>query len=174
MPYVWNNSIERKTPLKAKTLTKRVPGTARSERLVYEPGGGRVARTCKQCGKVFTAWRSAMGKACSDRCARLLRRTKVDRVCKTCGKDFRINPSQFTHYKGAGQFCSKPCANEGRIREKAVAPITDRYGRTRRQADRDWQQAVRERDNSIGPLTLKEPCPNACAEGYAKPRSPKE
>lgn len=147
----YHNSTIRIKPnasrLKRSGIKRSVPGTAREAGVIYGARGGKVSRVCKHCGKLFVTWRSLPGKACSDRCARLLRRTKVSRTCKHCGVEFKIAPSQLRHYKGAGQYCSKPCANEGRINDKADKPTSDRYGRTSRQADKEWQKAVREHDN---------------------------
>lgn len=130
-----------------RTQMKRVPGTARLQTPVYGPRSGKVSRTCKHCGKPFTAWRSAVGKACSDRCARLLRRTSVMRKCKECGTEFKIAPSQFKHYKGAGQFCSKQCHARHKVKATAGKPTDDRYGRTSREADKVWARTVKENDD---------------------------
>lgn len=125
-----------------RTQMRRVPGTARAV-----PGTAQVRRICGHCDKVFTTWRGYPGKACSRDCADKLRRTKVDRVCLNCGVAFQVNPSQFTRYKGAGKYCSRKCASEGRVKETANKPPPDKWGRTRRAADKEWQKAVRERDN---------------------------
>jgi hypothetical protein len=74
---------------------------------------------------------------------------KVERRCKECGTSFLINPSQFKYYKGAGQYCSKKCHAQHKIKLNANLPIKDRYGRTNRHADKQWQQAVREKDGCI-------------------------
>lgn len=141
--------MKRGGPIKVKREppAELVPGTAREARPIYGPKSGKVSRICKQCGSVFTAWRSEPGKACSVACARLLRRTRVIRTCKQCGAEFKINPSQFKHYKGAGQYCSKRCHGDAKIATTAAKPIPDRYGRSRRSADREWQRQVRERDS---------------------------
>ncbi len=105
----------------------------------------RVNKTCQQCGTAFEVHPCRVGKACSDKCARLLRRTRVARTCLNCGAEFTTAPSQFKYHKGAGRYCSKHCANQGRIKEAAKRPEGKRYAR--RHADREWQRAVRERDN---------------------------
>lgn len=148
---VWNSTIERCTPLRSKTSMKRggkpSPGTPSAEKPIYGPRSGKITRVCKQCAKPFTAWRSAVAKACSRPCAQLLRRTRVTRTCKECSAEFKVNPSQFRHYKGAGQFCSKPCHARYKVKANAGKPATDRYGRTYREADAVWATTVKERDN---------------------------
>lgn len=75
------------------------------------------------------------------------KRGTEERVCKTCGKTFVFKLSQLAAYKGAGQFCSRTCSYAGIAAANAKKPIKDRYGRSHRKADRDWQLAVREKDN---------------------------
>lgn len=120
----------------------RVPGTSR-----IASGKGKVNRICQHCGKEFRVWRGYVGKACSRVCADKLRRTKVKRTCRQCGTEFLFAPSQLKKYKGGGRFCSKPCASKWHIAMSADRPSTDRYNRTGRHADKEWQKAVRDRDS---------------------------
>jgi len=108
---------------------------------------GRVEKTCQQCGVIFSVHRCRVGTACSVKCARLLKRTRVTRICRNCSAEFAFAPSQLKHYKGGGKYCSRLCKAKGTIKETADKPIRDRYGRSNRTADKDWQLAVRERDD---------------------------
>jgi len=107
----------------------------------------RVQKICQVCGIEFTTHPCRRGKVCSDACGRILSQTALDRECQNCGKMFTKVPSQFVYYKGAGKYCSRECSYQGIVAENRDKPIKDRYGRTGRKADKDWQKAVRERDN---------------------------
>lgn len=105
---------------------------------------------CKACDKPFDLLlcRIRIGrKYCSSACATVSRKTQQNRTCKECGNPFLINPSQFSHYKGAGQFCSKQCYGRSQVKAHANNPSNDRYGRTSREADKIWANTVKERDN---------------------------
>jgi hypothetical protein len=110
-----------------------------------------VEKVCATCSKRFEILPCRLvrggGKYCSRKCASVGRRSKLSLTCKACGSPFQMNPSQLKHYKGAGQYCSKKCHGKAVIESTAKKPITDRYGRTSRHADKLWQQAVREKDN---------------------------
>lgn len=69
------------------------------------------------------------------------------RFCRYCGKVFEFKLSQLNAYKGGGQYCSRPCSYAGQVKRNARKPITDKYGRSGRKADKEWREAVRERDN---------------------------
>jgi hypothetical protein len=109
-----------------------------------------VEKICQSCQKPFRVYpyRSLTAKFCSNICAGKPLRTKADRICQNCGSSFLINPSQFRYHKGAGKYCSRSCKYLGIIKGAAIAPapIKDKYGMSKRKADRDWQKAVRERD----------------------------
>lgn len=123
--------------------------TADDARLRTGRETGKVKRTCRACNKEFEAHRCRVAIACSVVCARALRRTKVERVCLTCGNGFLFAPSQVKRYRGAGKYCSRKCSYQGTIAKHADKPAKDKYGRTGRAADREWQKAVRERDECI-------------------------
>lgn len=108
----------------------------------------KVERACSVCGASFFAFYYLRNtqKACSQTCAGKIRRSKVKRACLTCGKEFLKSPSQFKYFKGAGKYCSRKCSYAGTVKRTADRPTSDRWGRTRRTADRHWQQAVREKD----------------------------
>lgn len=108
----------------------------------------QIEKTCVVCLTPFLVYpyRAMSAKTCSTACTGKLLRTKVPRNCRNCGKEFLINPSQIKAYKGAGKYCSQPCAYKGIIKETAGKPVRDKHGRTRRKADREWQQAVRIKD----------------------------
>lgn len=110
-----------------------------------------VEKVCPQCGETFTCPVSEQLRRvnCSRACQDRAHRTKVERVCRQCGESYWYAPSQSNHYKGAGQFCSKKCHGAAVIEKNKDAPIKDRYGRSRRQADLEWQAAVRKRDGWI-------------------------
>lgn len=114
----------------------------------------KVSRTCVQCGTVFEIhqcrFRTSLGagKYCGRACSDLGRRTRCIRNCRHCGTEFKVSPSQFKAYKGAGKFCSRKCAYAGMVVSCASKPIKDRYGRSNRKADKEWQAAVREKDGS--------------------------
>lgn len=110
----------------------------------------QVNKTCNICDKEFAVPEChAFIKSCSRECADKSRRTKQERTCQTCGKVFFISPSQFKYYKGAGRFCSRECSYAGIVIRTAKKPIPDRYGRSKRKADKEWSKAVKERDQYI-------------------------
>lgn len=74
---------------------------------------------CHWCGDLFKDKRS-VAKYCSQKCAKTARRTRVGALCRRCGSAFDYAPSQRTHYRGAGQFCSRACAEQGPVGECAV------------------------------------------------------
>lgn len=108
----------------------------------------QVQKNCVVCLKPFMVYPYRMGnaKVCSSTCRGKLLRTRVPRVCRNCGKEFLINPSQFKAYKGAGKYCSRPCAYQGIVKATEGKPITDKYGRSGRKVDEDWKIAVRIKD----------------------------
>lgn len=110
----------------------------------------KVQRICRQCEIPFMvfAYLKNTQTCCSQACAGILSRTKVTRKCRTCGKSFLKNPSQFKYFKGAGKYCSRPCAREGAIAIAVIRPSKDRHGRTNRHADKLWKEAVRKKDAS--------------------------
>lgn len=111
----------------------------------------QVEKRCPVCGKQFFAfyYLRDIQKTCSQPCAGQLRRTKVKRICRNCGKPFLKNPSQFNYFKGAGKYCSRPCSYAGTVKANAGKPSSDRWGRTNLKADKDWRDAVREKDQRI-------------------------
>lgn len=127
MATIWNSTLERRTPL------------AR--------GSSKVTLNCKACGNPFDTWpyRIRAGvRACSMKCAGVLKRNRSPHNCSFCGKQFERSVSQVFH-RGA-KYCSRECSNKGYVAECAQRPIRDKYGRSARAADRAWQKAVRERD----------------------------
>lgn len=108
----------------------------------------QVERTCPQCGKLFKVFRYLQNiqKHCSQTCAGVLSRTRVEKECRNCGKRFFKAASQFNYFKGAGRYCSRPCVRAGLAKIAVDKPISDRYGRTKRKADKEWKREVRERD----------------------------
>lgn len=135
MGYVFNNSIERKTPLRSKTALKR---------------GGKVTIKCRVCGRFFQTWpyRVRDGiKTCSMKCSGVLKRNRSVHKCAFCENEFSRSVSQVFH-RGA-KYCSRDCSNKGIAAECERRPVRDKYGRSHRAADRQWQLAVRERDGYI-------------------------
>jgi hypothetical protein len=108
----------------------------------------QIEKHCAVCLKPFLVYpyRAMVAKVCSYACSGKLLQTKVNRICRNCGKSFLINPSQFRAYKGAGKYCSRDCSYQGIVKETALKPIPDRYGRSGRKADSDWRRAIREKD----------------------------
>lgn len=108
----------------------------------------RIDKTCETCGMSFQvpACQSSV-RTCSSKCGGVIRRTAKTRTCQSCGTEFTIVPSQLKYYKGAGKYCSQKCAYDGMAKENALKPIKDKYGRSNRRAGREWQRAVREKDN---------------------------
>lgn len=110
--------------------------------------GGPISRKCKVCRKTFQTWpyRIREGvQACSAKCAGVLRRNRSVHNCAFCGNEFTRAVSQ-VFYRGA-KYCSKECANKGTIADHAIRPIRDKYGRSRRRGDLEWQKAVRDKDD---------------------------
>src|SRR5690606_12829242 len=85
-------------------------------------------------------------KYCSLVCNGVARRTIESRRCMNCEKEYLFKPSQLNAYRNAGKYCSRKCAYEKRVSLTAKLPSNDKYQRTKRKADREWQLAVRERD----------------------------
>lgn len=113
----------------------------------------KVVCLCTTCGVEFKVHqcrfrvRSTAGKYCSTTCSGIASRTATTRTCRTCNAEFQFMPSQAKYYKGAGKYCSRKCSYAGTVKATASKPITDRYGRTGRKADKDWKEAVRLKDN---------------------------
>lgn len=110
----------------------------------------RIGKTCEQCGKPFITFASRIARArvCSVECRNLLLTTKVARTCLNCGASFSTSPSEIQRRNGGGKYCSRSCASEGMVKLTVNKPIKDKYGRSRRKADKTWSAAVRARDNS--------------------------
>lgn len=109
---------------------------------------GKQTRKCKACGNLFETWpyRIRDGvRACSMKCAGVLKRNRSVHNCTFCGKEFTRMISQVFHY--GAKYCSKDCAHKGYVAECEARPSKDRWGRTSRHADREWQKAIREKDN---------------------------
>jgi len=108
-------------------------------------------KVCIICGVEYSARgsRFSTSKFCSSTCFGKSRRTQVERVCRNCRATFPFNPSQMNTYPNAGRYCSRKCGYEYRVKKNANKPSSDRYGRTRKVADTNWQKAVREKDKSI-------------------------
>lgn len=100
---------------------------------------------CEICNKEFKRSGNSPKKYCSQKCFGIGKSNQVERVCKSCGTKFEFKPSQSSHYVGAGQYCTRECAYKGTIRKTAKKPPTKRGGK--RKADKDWQLAVRLKDN---------------------------
>lgn len=79
------------------------------------------------------------------KCAGVLKRNRSIHSCAFCGKEFTRSISQ-VFYRGA-KYCSRECSNKGIAADAESKPVRDKYGRTRRYADRQWKQAIREKDN---------------------------
>lgn len=109
-------------------------------------------KQCAGCGDDFNVRRPSLAakqRYCSQDCAYKAANKQEARRCRVCGNEFMFQPSQQKAYKNAGVACSRKCAYEYLVRKNAHAPITDKYGRTGRVADKKWQKAVRERDEYI-------------------------
>lgn len=108
-------------------------------------------KVCVVCGKTFNVYpyRITSSKVCSYKCSGEIRKTKLKRICKSCGKLFYTKPSQFKYYKGAGKYCSVACTRKGIIVEASKREPKKRNGMTTRKVDREWKNAVRERDGYI-------------------------
>lgn len=109
--------------------------------------GSKRTLKCKVCEKLFETWpyRIRDGvRACSTQCAGVLRRNRSTHTCAFCGGGFTRSISQ-VFYRGA-KYCNRECASKGMVSECAKKPLRDKYGRSGRKADRDWQQAVRDKD----------------------------
>lgn len=128
---------------------QRGAGKFCSRQCAVESKRKQVEKVCPGCGETFFAFNYLKDaqKACSQVCAGKLRRTKVKRACQNCGKEFLKNPSQFNYFKGAGKYCSRECSYAGTVKAHADKPSSDRWGRTKLKADREWREAVREKDN---------------------------
>lgn len=110
----------------------------------------KIKKTCEVCDRVFDVYPYRIAaRVCSYKCSGEVRKTKLKRMCQNCNKVFYTKPSQFKYYKGAGKYCSIKCTNVGIIKEAAKRPPRDKYGRTTRKADREWKEAVREKDQNI-------------------------
>lgn len=72
---------------------------------------------------------------------------KEERTCRNCQGTFMFAPSQVKSYPNAGKYCSRICGYDYRVKKNATRPSDDKYERTRRKADVDWQLAVRLKDD---------------------------
>jgi 5-methylcytosine-specific restriction endonuclease McrA len=108
-----------------------------------------MTKRCPICERNFEVhpYRALAAKYCSYACRDEARRKKETRRCQYCGGVFSALPSRVKHYKGAGTYCSRECSYAGQVKRNARKPIDDRYGRSNRKADKDWQAAVRNKDN---------------------------
>jgi len=102
---------------------------------------------CEVCKVEFKRRGNSPKKYCSQKCFGIAKNNQEERTCKSCGTKFLYKPSQSNHYAGAGKYCSRECAYKGTVRKTAKKPINDPYGRSKRKADKDWQLAVRLKDN---------------------------
>lgn len=100
---------------------------------------------CQQCGKPFKRRGSKPHKYCGQECSGLARRNRDKRICKSCGNNFEYKTSQSKHYKNAGKYCSRECMYAGVKRANAKKPKNPAAGK--RSAEREWQKAVREKDD---------------------------
>ena len=69
------------------------------------------------------------------------------RNCLTCGIEFTFEFDP--RYPRPGKYCSRACYFEGTRNKKKPDSRVDKWGRTNMKADRDWKEAVRERDSCI-------------------------
>ena len=123
------------------------PSTRTRRPMKRSPMSRRPTVKCKACGEFFLTWpyRIRDGvRACSMKCKGILGRKQKSLLCAECGQEYSRCFSQ-VFYRGA-KYCSKYCQYKGQVARAAAAPITDQWGRTKRKADRIWQEAVRERD----------------------------
>lgn len=104
--------------------------------------------TCQAEYEIQGNWASSR-KYCSVACFGKSRRNQVEKTCRNCGDTFMFKPSQMASYPNAGKYCSRKCGYDYRVKKNADRPSTDRYGRTRRVKDIEWQRTVREQDKSI-------------------------
>lgn len=106
-------------------------------------------KVCTICSIEYEARGQRFGtsKYCSAKCFGLGSRKQEERTCRNCRTIFMFKPSQLNKYPNGGRYCSRKCGYEYRVKKTALKPIKDKYGRSKRKADKDWQLAVRERDN---------------------------
>lgn len=83
-----------------------------------------VDKTCERCGKAFSvrASNAAERRFCSKECKHQANRVTL--TCKGCGKTWWTWGSQvrISGRPGAGQFCSKQCADLAKIKPKPEKP----------------------------------------------------
>lgn len=130
---------------------QRGAGKYCSRECAFQSKNKQVEKVCLNCGRAFFAFYYLRNtqKACSQQCARQLARTKVECTCRNCGKKFLKSPSQFKYFKGAGKYCSRDCSYAGTVKANTDKPTSDRWGRTKLKADKEWRDAVREKDHRI-------------------------
>lgn len=68
---------------------------------------------CKQCGKIFSAKRSANRKYCSIKCKNESLRNGIYKICVVCGKKFYIWKKY--NEKCDAKFCSQKCRSSQKI-----------------------------------------------------------
>ena len=111
----------------------------------------RVTKKCVVCDVVFEVYpyRSLTAKVCSYKCSSELLRKKgsKERKCENCGNIFHTHNSQFKYYSGAGRYCSRGCHYKHKVKVNRDKPVKDKYGRSKRTDDKNWQKSVREKDN---------------------------
>lgn len=83
-----------------------------------------MEKSCEKCGEIFSipAYLATVRRHCSAECKHQANR--VELTCKTCGKKWTTWKSQIKidGRPGAGQFCSKPCADLAKAKAKPEKP----------------------------------------------------
>lgn len=100
---------------------------------VHNWKGGKVKRTCQECGAIFSAppaWiKDGGGKFCSTTCSGKAhsgdgninwKGGEVKSKCQECGKGFDVKPSAIKN--GRGKYCSRSCCSKAAIRIQRHSP----------------------------------------------------
>jgi len=93
---------------------------------------GSSIQNCERCGRAFKVIASKLiARYCSMVCMREHQKESAheERTCKTCGSLFDFKTSQGEAYAGAGQFCTRKCAESVPYRCLVCdAPSVGRFG----------------------------------------------
>lgn len=84
--------------------------------------------SCAFCGKTLTA---RQGKRyCSDECKAAMARERMEEAtCPVCGKAFLRLPQAPYSSQPVRKYCSRPCANKGRLRHRIVEKTCEVCGK---------------------------------------------
>lgn len=155
MGYVYNNSLQRRTPLKSKSVklkrSGKTEGHPRDARGSFLPKpGARSEKDCPNCGKRYWYWTAQPRRSCSRACTYALskKKTRAERQCQFCGVTFSFVLSTLRVDPRRGKYCSVRCRNAAKVKRHEEKGTPERYkNEAHLIGDKKWKEAVRKKDN---------------------------